>query len=78
MTFQTLGSLGVQFSDEFIDLCNRRRDLGAIIPETRDDMLALSAMWQALADDFAEESHNVNAGMCQKKANHWAGKANGY
>jgi len=75
MTFQTLD---LQFSPEFVDLCNRRRDLGAIVPETRDDMLALSAMWQALADDFAAESHNVNAGMCQKKAIHWAGKANGY
>lgn len=75
MTFQTLD---MNFSDDFIDLCNRRRDLGAIFPETRDDMLLLSEMWRSLANDFAAEGHNVNAGMCQKKYIHWAGKANGY
>lgn len=71
MTIQTLQSIGITFSPEFEALCQRRRDLGAVVPVDEEDEMALSIMWDALADEYENTGYDVNGGMCRKKAQHW-------
>lgn len=67
MPIQTLENI-IEFTDEFKELCERRRTLGAYVIQDDDDRLALSLMWDALADQYEEAAYPVNAGMCRKKA----------
>lgn len=60
-----------EFSEAFTTLCDRKRMLSAYIIEGEEDKVALSLMWDALADDFDAQGYKVNAGMCRQKAAYW-------
>ena len=64
----------IQLSDEFKDLCMRMRALSTYEVVDSLDALALSLMWETLADDFEDMAHHVNAGMCLRRSMHWKNK----
>lgn len=72
MTFQTLQTLDMNFSDEFKLLCERRNTLGEIVPVSQEDAYALAEMYALLADDYAAAGYDgTNAYAIRRRAAHW-------
>lgn len=64
----TITMTGMTFSPEYVQLCQRRRDLSAI--EAAKSMAAaeIAALWNALADDFENMGYINIADDLRKKA----------
>lgn len=72
-------TLNLEFSEEFKALCARRRDLGEYVVNEAQDARDLSALYEALAQDYADAGYDgTNAYNLRRKAEHYAKMAQGW
>lgn len=57
-----------EFSNDWIVLTHRERDLNALAAKGETKTEVMRAMWEALAADYLADNHKVAAERCQKKA----------
>lgn len=66
-------TLNLNFSEDFKALCNRRLELGEYVVNDAQDARQLSALYEALAQDYADAGYDgTNAYNLRKKAEHYA------
>jgi hypothetical protein len=73
MTTFNLDGIFTEVSEDFVTLSQRKRELDAI--EESDDPKMMTALYDALAEDFEREAHYILAGNCRKHAKEWSAAA---